>query len=209
MPEPEASDAARELYDSLSPASTTGHEDRDWVALKLCMGLSAGPLSQIYTYVIPAPGGVGWEIVLDPANAPVEVLEWLAQFDGAVLKPEMSEAERRAAITSPQAFGRGTLAAIEETIKRRLTGTKTVIITERYTANPWRVRIETLEAETPDQAAIEEDLRREQKPIGILFFFNERVVWTWKEMREEVEWNTWAKVQEKGATWLDVRTHEP
>jgi hypothetical protein len=137
------------------------------------------------------------------------VLPWLAQFDGAVLTSDMSTAAQRDAIRDPQAFGRGTKAAIEAVVKRRLTGTKAVIVEERYTGDAWRLRISTLEDETPEPAETRADIIREQKPIGILLLFNERVVWDWLELREEAETNTWLKVREKFDTWFDVRTYEP
>lgn len=209
MPEPDASEAARELYEALDPAFTTGDEEREWVTLMLCEVLVSGNIDAIHEYVTETDGFPGWQILLDPLRAPAVVLPWLSQFDGAELLPVMDEAARRAAITDPEAFGRGTIEAMESVVKRRLTGTKTVIVTERYTGKAWRLRIETLAPETPEPTATEADLRSQQKPIGIVLFFNDRPLWTWKEMREEPAYSTWKKVREEEPTWFDVRTHEP
>lgn len=207
MAEPVASEAARELYNALAPAYTAGDEDNDWPMLKFCIALTTGSTTKIHEWVTDNEGRPGWQILLDPNLAPAEVLPWLAQFDGAVLTPEMTEEAERNAIRSPESFGRGTVEAIEAVAKRRLTGTKSVIITERYTGKAWRMLIETLEAETPEPEETRREIEEQQKPIGILLFFNERVAWTWLELREEKA--TWLKVREDFATWFDARTFEP
>ena len=208
MPEPEASDAARQLYEALDPAFTTGDDERDWVALKLCIAICSSVLTQVYGYVVPENGGVPWEAVLNPATAEPEVLDWLAQFGGSRLAPEMDDAEKREAITEPTNFERGTLAWLEQVARRRLTGTKTLLITERYTGDPWKLQIKTIAGETPEEAATKAEIEAEAKPIGILLFFNSISTWTWKTMRETVEYNTWLKARTKAATWLILRTHE-
>lgn len=209
MPAPTPSAAAEELYAALEPAFTDGDEDRDWPLLRLLTAICAGDLAKIHEWVTDNGDAPGWQILLDPDLAPPEVLPWLAQFDGAVLRPDMDTEARRNAIKTPEAFGRGTLEAIKSVVARRLTGTKSVIVTERYTGNAWRLRIETIEAETPDPAAIEADLLEQQKPIGILLFFNTRVVWDWGEAKESVEHPTWGDVKADFATWFDYRTNEP
>jgi hypothetical protein len=210
MPKPEASPAALELYEALEPAFTTGDEDRDWIALRICMAIVAGRLDLLHSYLIDDILNLpAWAVIFDPERCPAEALPYLAQFSGAVLTPEMTEAARRNAIQTPEAFSRGRLASIEAVVKRRLTGTKAVVVTERYTGDPWRLRIETLESETPDQAAIEADLIRFQKPVGILLFMNSRANWDWGEAKESLEHPTWGDVKEDFADWFSYRTHEP
>lgn len=209
MSEPLASDAARELYEALDPAFTVGDEDRDWTTLRFCEVLVSGNIDAIHEFVTEHEGRPGWQIIADPDLAPAALLPWLSQLDGATLRPDMDEAARRAAIIDPEAFGRGTLEALEAVAERRLTGTKTVIITERYTGKAWRLLIETLDEETPDPDLTEAEIMAEQKPIGIVLFFNRRPVWTWKEMREEPAFATWKDVRDEEPTWFDVRTHEP
>lgn len=209
MSEPEASGAAQELYDALGTAFTAGDEDRDWPALRFCIALTTGALSDVHDYVTDQEDRPGWQVLLDPTRAPAVILPWLAQFNGAVLREDMNEEARRNAIRDPEAFGRGTLAAIRSVAERRLTGTKTVLITERYTGSAWRLLIETLEEETPEAALTEAEITAEQKPIGILLFFNKRVNWDWGEAKASLEHLTWGDVVEDFATWLDYRTHEP
>lgn len=207
---PEASAAAEELYEALEPAFTQGDEDRDWISLKIVMAVVAGRVDLLRIYLVDDILNLpAWAVVFDPERAPAEALPYLAQYSGALLTPEMEEAARRNAIQTPEAFSRGQLASLEAVAKRRLTGTKAVIVTERYTSNAWRLRIETIEAETPDPAGTVADIVRFQKPIGIRLFFNTRVAWTWGEAKASVEFPTWKAVKEGFATWFDYRTHEP
>ena len=210
MPKPEASPAALELYEALEPAFTQGDEARDWISLKICKAIVAGRLDLLHGYLIDDIENLeAWAIIFDPERCPAEALPYSAQFSGAVLTPEMDEAARRNAIQSPEAFSRGRLASLEAVAKRRLTGTKAVVITERYTSNAWRLRVETLEAETPDPAGTLADIVTYQKPIGIVLFFNTRVAWTWGEAKASLDFPTWADVKAAFATWQDYRAYEP
>lgn len=207
---PEASPAALEIYSALEPAFTAGDEERDWLTLRICMALVAGRIDLLWEYLVDDENDLpAWAILLDPARCPEAALPWLAQFGGAVLTPEMDEAARRAAIQTPEAFSRGRLASLEAVAKRRLTGTKTVLVEERYTADPWRLRVTTLEEETPDPDGLKADLLRYSKPVGILLFLNTRVAWVWGEAKESLEFPTWKTVKEGFATWKSYRSYEP
>lgn len=207
MPKPEASDAALELYSALEPAFTQTDEATDWTTLKFCTALTTGNIDLIYEIVTDRDTGPGWQILLDPENCPAVALPYLAQFVGARLTPAMDEAERRAAIAQPEGFRRGTPAAIVAVAKRRLTGTKTVLLVEFYTGLAYRMKLVTLESETPDPEATLADILREQKPIGIRLYFNSSPDWTWAELAEEQ--GTWADVKEEFATWGAVVAHSP
>lgn len=204
---PEASEAALELYDALAPAFTQFDEDHDWATLKFCSALTSGNIDLIHEIVSDRDSGPGWQILLDPDECPAAALPYLARFVGAPLTPAMTEAEQRAAISNPEGFGRGTPAAIVAVTKRRLTGTKTVLLVEFYTGLAYRMKIVTLESETSDPDATLADILREQKPIGIRLFFNASPDWTWKELVEEQA--TWKDVKEEFATWGAVVTHSP
>lgn len=211
MPKPDASPAALELYSALEPAFSQGDEDRDWLNLKICMAIVAGKLDLLWDYLIDDEDNLpAWAVVFDPERCPEEALPYLAQFGGAVLTPEMDEEARRKAIQVPEAFSRGRLASLEAVARRRLTGTKACIVTERYTGSAWRVRVETIEAETPEPEETEADIIRYQKPVGILLFFNARAIWDWGEvLAEKATYPTWKSVREAFATWLAFRSHEP
>lgn len=207
MPVTAPTPAAETLYEALSPAFVEPDDENGLALLGLCNALTSGNIDAIREYVVEHEGRPGWQIILDPQRAPAIVLPWLAQFDGANLRPDLDETGRRDAIVAPEAFGRGTPEAMKRVAERRLTGTKTVIVTERYTGSAWRLLIETLEGETPEPAKTEAEIIAEQKPIGILLFFNRRAVWDWLELRTEKA--TWLKLREDFPTWFAVRTYEP
>lgn len=211
MPKPDASPAALELCSALEPAFTSGDEDRNFIALRICMALVAGKLDLLWSYLIDDETDLpAWSVIFNPETAPAETLPYLAQFGGAVLTPEMTEEARRKAIQTPEAFSRGRLASLEAVAKRRLTGTKTILVTERYTGNAWRLRIESLESETPDPEGTLADILTYQKPIGVVLFFNQRAAWTWGEVKaEKATYPTWLSVKKAFSTWLDFRTHKP
>jgi hypothetical protein len=210
VPKPDASPAALELYEALDPAFTRGDEERGWIALKICMAFVAGRIDLLRGYLIDDITNLpAWAIIFDPERCPVEALPYSAQFSGAILTPEMDEAARRNAIQTPEAFSRGRVKSLEAVAKRRLTGTKAVVITERYTGNAWRLRVETLISETPDPTNTFADIVTYQKPIGIVLFFNTRVNWTWAEAKASVAYPTWAAVKAGFPTWFAYRTYVP
>lgn len=209
MPAPSPSAAALELYEQLEPAFTDGDAGRGYPTLWLCVALTTGNISLIHDWVTDQEDRPGWQVLLDPARAPTIILPWLAQFDGAVLLPSMTDAAKRDTIRNPAAWERGTVSFLETVAKRHLTGSKTVVVTERYTGSAWKIRVETLTVETPEAAVTEREIREEAKPIGIVLFFNSRATWTWGLMNEQAEYNTWAKLQAKLATWGAVIAHEP
>lgn len=207
MPKPAVSQATSELYEALSPAFTQGDEDRGWVALSLCRAICAGRLDVLHEILIDDVTNLpAWGIVFDPERCPEAMLPYLARFSGALLTPEMDEAARRAAIQVPEAFSRGRLASIEAVTKRRLTGTKFVQVDERVGGNAWRLRVNTIESETPEPEQTEADIIRYQKPIGVVLFFNRVIPWDWEELVAEKA--TWAVVKEEFATWGELRSHE-
>lgn len=209
---PDASPAAEELYAALAPVQEAADEaSGEWIGLKACMALVAGKIDLIHGYLIDDEQDYpAWAIIFDPHRAPVEALPYLAQFDGAILRPDMDAEARRNAILAPEAFARGRLASLEAVARRRLTGTKTVIVTERYTGDAWKLRVETLVSETPEPAETQREIIEFQKPIGILLFFNTRTAWTWGEVKvEKATYPTWTAVKAAFPTWKAFRTHEP
>lgn len=208
MARPVVSEAAEELYEALEPAFTDGDEDRGWATLNLCAALVGAGIDEVHFFVTERDDGTpGWGIALDADQAPAEVLPWLAQFDGAVLTPQMTEEQRRAAINEPEALQRGRIPAIESVARRRLTGAKTVLLDERWTGGGYRMRIRTLASETPDPARTEDEIRREQKPIGIVLTYLAITTWDWLDLRTAEA--TWADVQADFDTWLIARTQLP
>lgn len=201
--------ATRELYDAMAPAFTEGDESRDWPLWRLCVCIcEASGLEEVWDLVIDREDGTpGWQILFDPARCPAAFLPFLAQFAGARLRPDMDEQQQRDAISSPEVFLRGTPEQILAVAKRRLTGSKTALLTERYADNAYRIQLTTIEAETPDAAATTAELVREAKPIGVRLFFNATVPWTWAEVVSEFD--SWADFDAAFEDWLEARTHVP
>jgi hypothetical protein len=211
MPRPEASPAAEEIYSALEPAFSQADPDNDFTTLRMCMAIVAGKIDLLWEYLIDDVTNLpAFAILLDPERCPESALPWLSQFSGADLTPEMTEEARRLAIQTPEAFSRGRLKSVEAVAKRRLTGTKAIVVTERYSGSAWRLRIETIEAETPDPEGTEADIIAYQKPLGVLLFLNTRAVWDWGELKAEIAtYPTWKSVKEAFPTWFDLRTHKP
>jgi hypothetical protein len=91
-----------------------------------------------------------------------ENTEWLAQFSGNKTKSQIylnntgvvdnnNLADFRTWQLYPAGYGRGagTQSAIREAAEFILTGTKSVIISQRYGNNPWAIGITTVGSETP------------------------------------------------------------
>lgn len=200
---PAVSAAAEELYAALEPFAALD-EETDWTTLRVCDALVTGDLDLLHELVTETDTRAPWELLFDPAHCPASCLPYLGQYVGVPITAEMSEAEAREAIAEPSGFGRGTVKQIETVAKRFLTGSKTVIVTERYLGQAWRLLVETLEGETPNPAELEAAILREAKPIGIRLFLNKKVVWNWGEVRAVKA--TWLVVREQYATWLALRT---
>lgn len=92
-----------------------------------------------------------------------ENLDWLAQFSGAKLKKQIYvdgvalvadgdlEAFEQAQL-SPAIYGigAGTQSALKTAIGFVLSGTKSIIISQRYGGDPWAIKVATLASETPN-----------------------------------------------------------
>ena len=91
-----------------------------------------------------------------------ENLEWLTQFSGNRIRnqiyinnTEVVDSNNLDAFKTwqlyPAGYGRGagTQSAIREAAEFVLTGTKSLIISQRYNNNPWAIRIITVGSETP------------------------------------------------------------
>jgi hypothetical protein len=147
-----------------------GDEDRDWPLLRLCDVLCSTVLEPVHELVADREDEVGWEIALDPEEAPAYTLPWLAQFAGVTLEPSLSEAEQRAKIQERPHFARGRPASLLAAIKATLTGTKTVLVTERDGGEAYQLRVRTYASETPSEDATLAAILT-QKPGGIVLTY--------------------------------------
>jgi hypothetical protein len=146
---------ADELYEAL------GHfrrKDTSGDLLVFCEAW-AEPLERVYEIVRDREDGEpGWAILLSADECPVESLPYLAQFVGAVLTPDMDEAQMRAELREPSTWRRGRRAAVILAPKPTLTGTKKVIV-RPATPEPGIHYIRTLKSETPDEERTRAKLR--------------------------------------------------
>lgn len=105
-------------------------------------------------------------------------LDWLAQFSGTKLKrqiyvsgnPIISNTDLKAfeqVQLSPAIYGRGagTQSALRTAVKFVLTGTKSVVISQRYDGDPWSIKITTLTSQSPSSAVILAAVE-EARPLG-------------------------------------------
>lgn len=113
--------------------------------------------------------------LVDPEVAPVDWLPWLAQLVGVPLTNDLSEAEKRDAITFASAGWRaGTKTAMAAAAKTALTGTRYAQVFDHSVSDPgdgdqWDVLIVTRSTETADDAAVlDAVVRRNAKPAGVV-----------------------------------------
>jgi hypothetical protein len=122
---------------------------------------------------------VAWESLFDPDECPTELLDWLAIYNGVVLPAlALTAAEKRYRIKQAAGRYRGTPRATAEEIQLVLTGTKTVLFSYRIDGDQWRYAIATIDAETPDEAAVERAVIA-QKPAGMLVTRLLTSDWSW------------------------------
>lgn len=156
-----------EMYDAMG-----FHRERDaefgYPLRIFCEGWCK-PLQAVYDIVRDRGDRPGWAILFDPDECPAESLPYLAQFVGARLVPEMTEAQQRAEIKEPSTWRRGTTEAFKTTLRRTLTGTQRVIVRER-TPEPWDMYVRVLASECAEPTRTER-LAKEFKVGGLVLDF--------------------------------------
>lgn len=164
MPAPVVGVAAQELWDSLGPWA---EEDIDvWELLQFCQAFSIG-LDDILDVVRDTEDGPGWSVVMDADRVPDEWVAWLGQFVGVRIPDDVTTlSAKRNWIKAVSGFKRGGPAALVASVQRYLTGTKTVILTERQ-GSAYGLGVSTYPGETPDPTKILPAVL-EQKPGGIV-----------------------------------------
>lgn len=158
---------AQDVLDALAPMlyaeADTGSALTDYAT-----GVSL-PFELVEEWVSDTDTDIGWSLLLDVDRCPVEALPWLAQIVGLSLDTALSEADQRQQIEDVSNWKRGTPGAIIGAPAPYLTGTKTVVLRERYDGSgndaPYDFEVITLSTETTDAVAVEAALRS-QKPTG-------------------------------------------
>jgi hypothetical protein len=160
---------ATDVYAEIEPL-TYADASNAW-ALRLYLDAIGTMFDEVETYGRDGPNGEpGWSILLDLNRAPTKALPWLGQFVGVNVPSTLDDATARSRIYDKHNFTRGTVAAIISGAQATLTGTKDVIVQERYTGDPYKLWVGTRTSQTPDSAVTLAALMRE-KPAGILLTY--------------------------------------
>lgn len=181
MARPIVGTVAEALYARMAPVADQD-EALGWPLLNYIGAVCDSYLQDIDDLSSDKPTYIGWGGILNPDTAPTYALGWLAQLVGVRLNPSLSTAQNIALIKTPIGFQRGSPAAIKAAVLPYLTGTKTVSLVERYTADAYKVLVSTLTGEVPDTAAMQAAALA-QKPAGILMTFTAQLGQTYLQLR--------------------------
>lgn len=170
MARPVVTATTERLYTDLEPVMRGDGESTSWAGLKFVESL-ARRLDDVEVLARDVGETPGWAVVLQSATAPVNYLEWLAQFVGVSWGSTPTEADRRARIAAREGQARGTKAAMESAIKSTLTEPKQVFITEKWGGDHYALRVVTFTAQTPSEPATRAAILR-QKPAGLILTYD-------------------------------------
>lgn len=165
---------AQDVLDALAPMlyaeDSTGNALTDFIT-----GISQ-PFELVEEWASDTDTKVGWSLLLDVDRCPLEALPWLAQIVGLRLNTALSEADQRQQIEDAPNWKRGTPGAMKAAPMPYLTGTKTVIIRERYDGSgndaPYAIQATTYSSETADAVIVEAAIRS-QKAAGLILTYVE------------------------------------
>lgn len=167
-PPPGLASFAANLYAGMEPVAWLD-ASVGWALAYYC-GALGGMFQDVEDLARDTPEGPGWSAVLDLDRCPDDWLPWLAQFVGVTIAPGSTPAQMRAAIDALLGFQRGTPAAIRASTAATLTGSKVVVLQERFGGDAYALAVYTLTAQTPDQAASRAAILA-QKPGGIVLTY--------------------------------------
>jgi hypothetical protein len=174
MARPVVSQAAESLYAILLPVAFAD-EQLDWPLLRYCETL-AGTLQEVNDYTASENGYPPWSVIVDVDRAPFKALPWLGQLVGLRMPVRLVtetdaqyETRIRDYIRQPPGFRRGTPSDLIEAAQLHLTGTKTVILRERY-GGAYRLEILTKAGETPNSDYVLRALLA-RKPAGLVLTY--------------------------------------
>jgi hypothetical protein len=188
----DGTDAGDRLYEHTHPDGSMARELDASVGspgLAYCRAMMQ-PLQLVEDVARQVGDYAPWETLLDPDRAPSWALDWLATIVGAPVQRGAGPNTKREAIKALPYQKRGTPDALVAAVQPYLTGTKTVIVQERW-GSAYHVRVQTLASETPSPSAALAALTT-QKPAGLVL---EHVV---------VSLNTYAYVAGLHATYADL-----
>lgn len=149
-----------ELFERLAPV----HQG-DTRALRVLCHAATRVMEETSRVATSDESPAGWSLALDPDLAPAASLGWLAMFTGAP-----AGVKTRQGVKDGWILRRGRPASIRIAMGQTLTGTRRVILTERYLGSAWRLLAQTYSVETPNPAATEA-IFREHVPMGVIGTF--------------------------------------
>lgn len=162
---PPVAAVSAEVYEGLTTWARADSEV--WDLLKYVDSLMSN-LQPLVDLVRDTEDHPGWARLLDVDNAPSEALPWLAQFVGVTPLRGLSDEAQRLRIKEAAGWQRGSVNAIRAAAQQFLTGSRLVEVYERDGDNPWRFRVRTYLAETPNAQAVR-DAVEALKPAGLVF----------------------------------------
>jgi hypothetical protein len=152
---------AYELYQGLEPLHF-GESTHGYALAYYCRAIGL-----MFDYIDKLARQYEWESIMDPNEVPREGIRWLGQFVGVQIDHGTPEGQMRAKLLDRSGWYRGTPLAIANAAAATLTGTRSVILLERYGGNAWHLRVLTRTGETPVPAATL-DAVLNVKPAGII-----------------------------------------
>jgi hypothetical protein len=176
------------IYTWLGRALTDPDSENGW-ALAWLVEVATASLDEAEQVTRGRDGRVGWQIAFDPDETPVELLPWLAQFVGETFPSTLPAADRRARLLAPSGWYRGTPNALRRAVREQLAGSQSVTLMEKYTGDPFLVRVTVYTSQVPDQDALEAAIVA-ALPAAIDYDLNVLAGQTWNDlMAGHADWD--------------------
>lgn len=216
--EPPVSPPLPPIPDDGSSLAALTYQDLGWFReldeegpgdLRLVIEALSRPSQQTYDVVRPRTDRDGWDIALDPDEAPASFLRWLAQWVGVEPKPEMSEQQLRDEIREPTGWKRGQPEALRVSVRSTLIpvveGEDLLVIIHPNVPEVGRHYVRTLLSQTPEPDRTEAVLRA-KLPWWQRLDYEAMTDPTWADLSASTNWTTWADLTADPdfADWQDL-----
>lgn len=205
MTRPVVGSVAEEIY-SGQVAFQVGDEARGWVLLHLCEALGMQQQVVHDIAVDTEDDHAAWSVIWNVERCPEWALPWLGMVRGVRFPQWITSVEtKRQWIREVAGQKRGRPASLVEAVAATLTGSKTVVLRERYRAEDpdeldpdtaYHIQVRTRSAETPDPAFTAR-VAEAAKLGGLLLDY------------EAVDGQDWQQVVDTHATWVDLAAAYP
>jgi hypothetical protein len=166
---------------------------------------------QIASLAETGPNGEdGWSVILDITRTADEGIAWLAQLVGVNILPDLDYDTQRMRVATTDGWNRGTPKALAAAAAQYLTGTKRVVMRERFDpgagADPYHLQIFTITSETPDPTQVENAIMA-QKPAGIILHYSTMAGQDFQELIDN--YSLFSTVYSSFATFQGVYMAQP